>query len=173
MWYLSVWSLDLLNLLILSNLDISTVNPHYLHYLHYLSIGDWWVLYGVNYGEAPYPGGYDWYPCQHERFIRWPGCWLAETPSRDLIPHSWLAAQGPPRPGPVDQQRDVLRRVAWQLRHGDDRDRGQRDDAEPGRGAPRLHRRPPLPPVRGGQYFSSFTFNIRVRNGSIFICYLV
>ena len=44
---------------IISNLDIST-----------LSIGDWWVLYGVNCGQAPYPGGYDWYPCQHERFIR-------------------------------------------------------------------------------------------------------
>jgi len=32
--------------------------------------GDWWVLWGVNCGEAPYPGGYDWYPCQHERFIQ-------------------------------------------------------------------------------------------------------
>lgn len=32
--------------------------------------GDWWVLRGVNCGEDPYPGGYDWYPCQHERFIR-------------------------------------------------------------------------------------------------------
>ena len=29
-----------------------------------------WVLWGVNCGEAPYPGGYDWYPCQHERFIQ-------------------------------------------------------------------------------------------------------
>jgi len=32
--------------------------------------GDWWVLRGINCGTAPYPGGYDWYPCQHERFIR-------------------------------------------------------------------------------------------------------
>ena len=32
--------------------------------------GDWWVVRGVNCGESPYPGGYDWYPCQHERFIR-------------------------------------------------------------------------------------------------------
>jgi hypothetical protein len=32
--------------------------------------GDWWVIRGVNCGESPYPGGYDWYPCQHERFIR-------------------------------------------------------------------------------------------------------
>merc|ERR1712123_167503 len=32
--------------------------------------GDWWVLRGVNCGEDPYPGGYDWYPCQHERFIQ-------------------------------------------------------------------------------------------------------
>ena len=29
-----------------------------------------WVLWGVNCGEQPYPGGYDWYPCQHERFIQ-------------------------------------------------------------------------------------------------------
>ena len=28
------------------------------------------MLWGVNCGEAPYPGGYDWYPCQHERFIQ-------------------------------------------------------------------------------------------------------
>jgi len=32
--------------------------------------GDWWVLRGVNCGADPYPGGYDWYPCQHERFIK-------------------------------------------------------------------------------------------------------
>jgi len=32
--------------------------------------GDWWVLWGVNCGEGDYPGGYDWYPCQHERFIK-------------------------------------------------------------------------------------------------------
>jgi len=40
--------------------------------------GDWWVLRGVNCGESPYPGGYDWYPCQHERFIRSPngGHWI-------------------------------------------------------------------------------------------------
>ena len=32
--------------------------------------GDWWVLRGVNCGDDVYPGGYDWYPCQHERFIK-------------------------------------------------------------------------------------------------------
>jgi len=32
--------------------------------------GDWWVLRGLNCGEGNYPGGYDWYPCQHERFIK-------------------------------------------------------------------------------------------------------
>jgi len=32
--------------------------------------GDWWVLRGVNCGDSVYPGGYDWYPCQHERFIK-------------------------------------------------------------------------------------------------------
>ena len=32
--------------------------------------GDWWVLRGINCGDSVYPGGYDWYPCQHERFIK-------------------------------------------------------------------------------------------------------
>jgi len=32
--------------------------------------GDWWVIRGLNCGSPPYPGGYDWYPCQHERFIK-------------------------------------------------------------------------------------------------------
>jgi len=52
--------------------------------------GDWWVLKGVNCGQlgngtqslaqgrpnptptipSGYPGGYDWYPCQHERFVK-------------------------------------------------------------------------------------------------------
>jgi hypothetical protein len=37
--------------------------------LSYQIAGDWWVIKGVNCGADPYPGGYDWYPCQHERFI--------------------------------------------------------------------------------------------------------
>lgn len=55
--------------------------------------GDWWVVKGVNCGQVSdgtpftpkgvpplpslsptkgrnYPGGYDWYPCQHERFVK-------------------------------------------------------------------------------------------------------
>jgi len=32
--------------------------------------GDWWVLRGINCGHSGYPGGYDGYPCQHERFIK-------------------------------------------------------------------------------------------------------
>ena len=32
--------------------------------------GDWWVLWGLNCGEGEYPGGYDGYPCHHERFIK-------------------------------------------------------------------------------------------------------
>jgi len=33
--------------------------------------GDWWVIRGVNCGQsAEYPGGYDWYPCQQERFTK-------------------------------------------------------------------------------------------------------
>ena len=31
--------------------------------------GDWWVIKGLNCGESEeYPGGYDWFPCQHERW---------------------------------------------------------------------------------------------------------
>jgi len=55
--------------------------------------GDWWVVKGINCGQVSdgtpfhpsgvqplpnlsptkgrnYPGGYDWYPCQHERFVK-------------------------------------------------------------------------------------------------------
>lgn len=45
--------------------------------------GDWWVLKGINCGQLQkgndtlnptpglqFPGGYDWYPCQHERFVK-------------------------------------------------------------------------------------------------------
>ena len=33
--------------------------------------GDWWVTRGLNCGQSDdYPGGYDGYPCQHERFIK-------------------------------------------------------------------------------------------------------
>jgi len=50
--------------------------------------GDWWVVKGINCGQQTdgtpfhsypprnptpgknYPGGYDWYPCQHERFVK-------------------------------------------------------------------------------------------------------
>jgi len=54
--------------------------------------GDWWVVKGINCGQVTdgspfrpggksvpplnptqgknYPGGYDWYPCQHERFVK-------------------------------------------------------------------------------------------------------
>lgn len=37
--------------------------------------GDWWVIKGINCGQegttnlTDFPGGYDWYPCQHERFL--------------------------------------------------------------------------------------------------------
>ena len=31
--------------------------------------GDWWVIKGLNCGQTEeYPGGYDWFPCQHERW---------------------------------------------------------------------------------------------------------
>lgn len=35
--------------------------------------GDWWVIRGLNCGWGDYPGGYDGYPCQHERFIKQAG----------------------------------------------------------------------------------------------------
>lgn len=41
--------------------------------------GDWWVIRGLNCGFGDYPGGYDGYPCQHERFIPHPdgsGQWI-------------------------------------------------------------------------------------------------
>ena len=31
--------------------------------------GDWWVVKGQNCGQEGWPGGYDWYPCQHGRFL--------------------------------------------------------------------------------------------------------
>jgi len=33
--------------------------------------GDWWVVRGVNCGQDNvWSGGYDWYPCQHERYLQ-------------------------------------------------------------------------------------------------------
>lgn len=32
--------------------------------------GDWWVLKGQNCGQEGWRGGYDWYPCQHGRFLQ-------------------------------------------------------------------------------------------------------
>lgn len=33
--------------------------------------GDWWVVRGVNCGQDEvWSGGYDWYPCQHERYLQ-------------------------------------------------------------------------------------------------------
>ena len=32
--------------------------------------GDWWVVQGLSCGQGDFPGGYDWYPCQHHRFIQ-------------------------------------------------------------------------------------------------------
>merc|ERR1711860_57761 len=31
--------------------------------------GEWWMLRGANCGQEGWPGGYDWYPCQHSRII--------------------------------------------------------------------------------------------------------
>ncbi len=32
--------------------------------------GDWWVVKGQNCGQEGWPGAFDWYPCQHGRFIQ-------------------------------------------------------------------------------------------------------
>ena len=43
--------------------------------------GDWWVLKGRNCGQDDvWPGGYDWYPCQHARFAKVDeGYWINNT----------------------------------------------------------------------------------------------
>ena len=40
--------------------------------------GEWWVIKGLNCGNSEdYPGGYDWFPCQHERWTqREDGSWF-------------------------------------------------------------------------------------------------
>ncbi len=42
--------------------------------------GDWWVVKGQNCGQEGWPGGYDWYPCQHGRFLEEEdGSWINNT----------------------------------------------------------------------------------------------
>jgi len=42
--------------------------------------GDWWVVRGVNCGQDNHwSGGYDWYPCQHERYLRLGDGWINNT----------------------------------------------------------------------------------------------
>ncbi len=42
--------------------------------------GDWWVLKGWNCGQDDvWRGAYDWYPCQHGRFIVDNGEWINNT----------------------------------------------------------------------------------------------
>ena len=42
--------------------------------------GDWWVVAGVNCGQdSVWVGGYDWYPCQHQRYVK-----LGELKSKDF-----------------------------------------------------------------------------------------
>jgi len=42
--------------------------------------GDWWVVSGVNCGQDDvWTGGYDWYPCQHERYLRFEDGWINNT----------------------------------------------------------------------------------------------
>ena len=43
--------------------------------------GDWWVVKGVNCAQDDvWLGGYDWYPCQHERYLRLEdGGWINNT----------------------------------------------------------------------------------------------
>ena len=73
-----------------------------------------WVLWGVNCGEAPYPGGYDWYPCQHERFIQQV---LTVVDIQDLRVFLFLLTKKFAGQWAVDQQCDLLRRKARQVWH--------------------------------------------------------
>jgi len=41
--------------------------------------GDWWVVRGVNCGQEGWPGSYDWYPCQHGRFVLVEDDWVNNT----------------------------------------------------------------------------------------------
>jgi violaxanthin de-epoxidase len=70
--------------------------------------GDWWVVRGVNCGQDDvWRGGYDWYPCQHERYLRIDdGSWINNTtyvggtnsnPTTDVlvtIPHATMPSNG-------------------------------------------------------------------------------
>ena len=42
--------------------------------------GSWWVVRGVNCGQDDvWLGGYDWYPCQHERYLPVGDGWINNT----------------------------------------------------------------------------------------------
>ena len=43
--------------------------------------GDWWVVKGVNCAQDDlWLGGYDWYPCQHQRYLKLDdGGWINNT----------------------------------------------------------------------------------------------
>jgi len=42
--------------------------------------GDWWVVLGVNCGQDDvWIGGYDWYPCQHQRYLSLDQGWINNT----------------------------------------------------------------------------------------------
>jgi len=70
--------------------------------------GDWWVVRGVNCGQDDvWRGGYDWYPCQHERYLTIDdGSWINNTtysggtnsePTTDVIvtiPHATMPSNG-------------------------------------------------------------------------------
>ena len=73
-----------------------------------------WVLWGVNCGEAPYPGGYDWYPCQHERFIQQVHTIVDIQDFRRFL---FLLIKTFAGQRAVDQQCDLLRRKARQVWH--------------------------------------------------------
>jgi len=69
--------------------------------------GGWWVVRGVNCGQDElWRGGYDWYPCQHERYLRFEDGWINNTtynggnnshPTTEVIvtiPHATLPSPG-------------------------------------------------------------------------------
>ncbi|XP_023348717.1 violaxanthin de-epoxidase, chloroplastic [Eurytemora carolleeae] len=69
--------------------------------------GSWWVVRGVNCAQDDvWLGGYDWYPCQHERYLRLGDGWINNTtytggsdsiPTTDVlvtIPHATMPSPG-------------------------------------------------------------------------------
>jgi len=76
--------------------------------------GDWWVVRGVNCGQDDvWLGAYDWYPCQHERYLRFEDGWINNTTytgGKDSVPTTGVIVTVPhatlPSPGLIQLDYD-------------------------------------------------------------------